>query len=252
MSIRTRLGSLALAVAGVLALPTLAQAAVPGGYPTQVITRPLTAPQQMAEITASYDRLVFLGMDSNGVGVSGRYGIDNKLEVSVATGLRLNPNGGWNEAISVGAAYSLLDTNGLDLAARLDAPLNFGGGDVLNQVTISTPLRWQAAPKIALRAGDGLLSIFPGDDTYTTLTGNVAGEYQVNDKLALGLGTELFQLQLTGDGDYTRTVADALPLRIYGLYAVSQAIDVFARVTSMDVGEAGNFHQLSVGANVRF
>lgn len=235
-----------------LGLPALASAAVPGGYPTQLITRPLTAPQQMAEITASYDRVVFLGFDSNGVGVSGRYGINNKLEVNVATGLRLNPNGGWNEGIAVGAGYSLLDTDGFDVAARIDVPLNFGGGDVLNQVALSAPLRWQLAPKIALRAGDGLLSIYPGDNTYTTLTGNIAGEYQVNEKLAVGLGTELFSFQLTGDGDFTRTVADAVPLRLYGLYAISQAIDVFARVTSLDVGEAGDFHQLSVGANVRF
>lgn len=233
-------------------VPSLAMAAIPGSYPSQLITRPLTAPGHMAEATATIDRVVFLGTDAHGLGLGARYGIDDRLEVNVGTGLRLNPNAGWGENISIGAGYSLLDSDGFDVAARLDIPLNFAGGDVLNAVLVSVPLRWQFAPKLAFRAGDGLLGIYPGSDTYTLLTGNVAVEYQANEKLAVGLGTQLFALQVTGKGDYGSTIADAVHLRLYGLYAVSKVLDVFARFQSIDVGDTGDFYTVGAGVNVRF
>lgn len=228
-----------------------ASAADTSTYPTEIIHRPLTLPGGMVELTGSLQRAVFLGFDATGLGLGASYGINNKVEVSAATGFGIDPDVDWGKSLALGAGYSVVDTAGLDLAIRLAVPLDFDkNAEVLSTVSLGADTRLQLTPKLALRAGQGLLQIYT-DPSYTMVNGNVAVEFQASPQLGVGFGTQLFSFQLTGDGDFSSTIADVFPFRLYGLYAVNHALDVFASFSTVDTGALGDFNVSQLGVNFR-
>jgi hypothetical protein len=248
------LASRALLLAGTAA--TLLSASVAMGqeatpYPTAIIHRPLTLPGGMMELTASAQRAVFLGFDASSIGLAARYGISQRLEFGVGSGLGIDPDIEWSKGLSLGAGFTVLDTVPFDLALRVDIPLDFHkNAEVLNTVILGADTRLQLTPKLALRAGHGLLQVRT-DPSYTTIDGNVAVEVQVSPQFGVGFGTRLFSVQLTGGGDYGNSIVDIFPFKLYGLFAVNHALDIFASFSTLDTGAMGDFNVAQAGINVR-
>lgn len=230
---------------------SVASAADTASYPTEIIARPLTLPAGMLALTGSVQRAAFFGASATGLSLGAGYGVSQELEVSLNTGLGIAPDVAWGKRLVLGVGYTVMDTTALDIAIRLGVPLGFAkGGKLLNVIALGVDTRLQLTPKIALRAGQDLFRVHL-DPNFTTVNGNVGIEFQASPQFGIGLSTQLFSVQLTGDGDFTNTIVDAIPFRLYGVFAVSHALDIFASFSSVDTGSLGDFNETSVGVNFR-
>src|SRR5690606_27899665 len=117
-------------------------------------------------------------------------------------------------------------------------------------VVLEAPTRFLATDKIFVFGGNDLLPI-NFDPSAVNLNVNVGGGFQITPELVATLDTQVVSLAISGDGNETTSFGDFIPVSVNGLYAISNVLDVFAGVDFPSIEDAGDFYQISAGANFR-
>ena len=224
-------------------------------YPTELIFRPLTLPAGMAEVTPdiSYAQIDFgLGsVDATALGLFARYGVTDQLEVGLATSLLVDPEFEWGESLIVRGAFSVYDTEMIDIAPALTVPLSFADGeDVLPGIILGADTRILLNEMLFVLVGQNLLPI-GFDPSAVNIDVNLAGGVQITPQVAALLTTQPLSLAVSGDGNETTHYGDFIPIGLQGLFAINHQVDAFLRADFPSIEDAGDFFILSAGANVR-
>jgi len=225
-------------------------------YPSDVIDRPLTLPGGMLEVGLglAYASLSVAGVsaDATSAGVSARYGVGNKIMVGVDTSLGIDPDFEWGESLGLGVSYLAVDQKKLDVRAGVSTDLNFAdGADVFSGVNIDAATRFKVNNAIALTGGSGLLSIRTSDPSQVDADINVGVLLQAIPKLAISVETQLVSLGITGDGNETTHLGDAIPVTIQVGYTPQPKLDVILTAAFPSVEDAGDFYIIGLGALYR-
>jgi len=236
--------SLLLAVATVcLPLTALAEP-----YPRAVISRPLTLPEGMMDGTV---RATIQEGGHVGLWGASRYGLTERIDGFVGTGVTLHPSLGWGRIIDLGAAMRLASDDALDAAAGLRVPLSLAtGAKVLNVLALDALFRYRSTERLAITVGRGFVPITLDPGTLGLgLTVEVG--YQASPQVWASVATDVMHLALVGKGTVSTTALDFWPVRLELSVTPDDYTDVFGGVHFLDLGEAGDTWAIVVGATYR-
>jgi len=194
-------------------------------YSTAANERPLTKPAGMTQINATAN-----AVGTKSVGLSVDYGITDTMDVSVGLpSFVLGEGGGLQKAVGVGLGYGLVDGDELDVAAGLNAPLNFEGGDVLPMIGVDADTRYLLMDgALAIRTGHGLLSYSLLEGGGLTIGLNLGLTYQITDAINFDVDTPLMSM---ADGN-TTSIADAQVIDV-GFGYNMESIDIGLKTTNV-------------------
>ncbi|HAN31005.1 MAG TPA: hypothetical protein DCQ06_05355 [Myxococcales bacterium] len=231
-----KLMSLVIAFGFVLSIAASAFAA---DYPTEVNKRPLTLPG--GTWSASADIGLSNSFESIGMGLKGAYAVNDEVQINLGYNLALQEFE-LGKGLDLGVNYGVLNDGNFRLAPSMSLPLNFGDGDTLPVINIGVDARFNLMnDKLALYFGHDLLQIGIADgQSGYAINIPVGAGYQINANINLRLDLWLATI---ADGN-TTSIADATPVTLTGVYAISNKMDVGMRA-SMDAQNAGD--TLSIG-----
>lgn len=223
-------------------------------YPQELIFRPLTLPAGMIEVRPSLSFFKIVLVDDTFIllnaGVA--YGVTDKIEVGLNTGLLLSPDVDWSESIGLYGAFSAIDGDKLDLAPSLSTSLDFAdGADVFSGVSIGAGLRYLLSDKLFVRAGQNLLDIIVAPDAGARLNINAGIGFQATPQLAVVADLNMISLKLFGDAVGDSTFFDPFGVTLTGLFAVSNKLDAYAQISLPSIADAGDIYLVTLGANFR-
>jgi len=180
----------------------------------------------------------------------GSLGLLGLLEVGINTSFQIHPAGDWNRDFVLGASTGVLSTALVDLAPKLEIPLNFkSGAKKLNTAIISASTRIKLTDQISILAGDAFLPIqFDPMTLYAAV--NVGLGFQANDQLGLRLDTTLANIKLKDDAGTTTHLGDATPVTITAIYAGSEMLDLVLIVGTADVQNFDTIINVNIGAQI--
>jgi predicted porin len=212
-----------------------------GDYPTEENERALIG-QQGLQLDANLGK----ADGSMGIGAGASYGINEKMSASAAWGgMTFGDAGALQKAIALGAAYSLMDGDELDLAAGLNLPLSFEEGAAMS-VGIDMNTRYLLMDgKLAIKTGDGLITYTTGDAGGLGLGLNLGLAYQVNENINAGFGTNIMSMA----GGATTFIGDAIPVSLDVGYNMDD-IDVLLGI-DMDAKAASDTLGFGLGVSYR-
>ena len=213
-----------------------------GDYSTEENDRALIGPQGL-QLDANLGK----ADGSMGIGAGASYGINEKMSASAAwAGMTFGDAGAVQKAIALGAAYSLMDSDDLDLAAGLNLPLSFEEGAAMS-VGVDMNTRYLLMDgKLAIKAGDGLITYTTGDFGGLGLGLNLGVAYQVNENINAGLGTNIMSQAAGADMTF---IGDAIPVSLDVGYNMDD-IDVLLGV-DMDAKAASDTMGFGLGVSYR-
>lgn len=225
-------------------------------WPSELTLRPLVLGKGMIEARGglSYARITILDTSASATGLAlgAGYGVTDKIEAGLSTGLGIDPEFDWSKSIGLYGNYLVIDQAKLDVAAGISTALNFqDGADVLGGFSINAPTRFLINDKIFVFGGDGLVPIGISDPSSVSLNLNVGAGFQATPKLAVTLDTQIVHLKLTGDANATTSLADFIPIGLRALFAVNNQLDAQLILAFPDVANAGDFMTLFAGVNYR-
>ncbi len=193
-----------------------------------------------------------MSSSATGLAVGAGYGITDKIEAGLSTGLGIDPDVEWSESLGLYGAYSLHDTAKMDIAPSVSTALNFAdGADVLSGFSIGAGFRYLISDKLFARAGNNLLNLGIAPEVGLQLNVNAGVGFQATPELAVAVDLNMMSIKLFGDAVPDSTFFDPFGLTLTGLYAISNKIDAYAQVLLPSIADAADFYGLSVGANIR-
>lgn len=231
-------------------------------YPSALIDRPLTLPAGMIEVRPSLQYLNLTITDplsgasasfsATGLGVGVGYGITDKIEAGLSTGLGIDPDVEWSESIGLYGAFSAIDTAKMDIAPSVSTELDFAdGADVLSAISIGAGFRYLVSDKLFVRAGNNLLNLVIAPDAGLQLNVNGGIGFQATPELAIAADLNMISLKVFGDAVGDSTFFDPFGLTLTGLYAISNKLDAYVQIALPSIADAADIYGISVGANVR-
>jgi len=198
-------------------------------YPTEVNKRPLTLPGGAWSAGVGLD--LTNKFESVGMTFSGAYAVNDTLQVGVACDQPIT-DFALSKDLTLGANYGVINDGALRLAPSLSLPLSFAeGSDVLPSMTVGVDGRYNLMnDQLALYFGHGFF-------TYD-LTGKSWGiglplgiGYQIDANINARIDTTLANINEAA----TTSIADATPLRVSVVYAMSSKMDVGVSVAMADL-----------------
>jgi len=207
-------------------------------YPLELIKRPLTLPAGMAEINVAGTYIRMKGFDATiGVGGGIGYGITDQLDLGVVSGYTIKPDAAWSKEITPTLRLSLMDTDKLDLAAGVSAPINLNdGADKLSEIDVDLLGRYLLSDNLAITFGEGLLPIGIKPSFALALNLNVGILFQMMPNLALDLTTQIAHIKLKSDTDANVIFGkDAIPVDAMFRYSLNPKFDILVGVDFPDL-----------------
>lgn len=226
-------------------------------YPTDMIDRPLTLVGGMVELGLglSHQRFSVAGMGDTSVTAAGfgaAYGLGDKIQVGVSTGLTIDPDFDWSENLGVSIGYLAVDQKSLDVRPGVSTQLSFAdGADAFNGFELDAFTRLLLNKSIAITAGQGLLAVRTSDPSAVDLNLRVGVLAQVVSKLAVTLNSEVASLAVSGDGNETTHWGDRVPLDLAVYYSPNNKLDVGLLLSFSSVDAAGDDYTLGLAAAFR-
>lgn len=225
------------------------QVSVASSYPTAVNKRPFTLPAYTAEFGG--DMKVGTTSDSLAVDyVHLNYGVTDDFQLGLSWfGFeipKLNPT----RSLNANAGYFLFATDYAASMASLEVPFHFDS-QVVRNVSFAMPTVFPIVGDFSILAFySGLLDFnFNEGVVRTSMSLPIAFCYQVDSRLALDLSSQLAKFEFSDrENSYFFNRA---PLRLKGLYSVTNAFDVFASTGFDDVFNAKDTFTVTFGAQVR-
>jgi hypothetical protein len=248
-------------------------------WPTQYILRTLNAAKGMLEVGGFLNIGLVKDSDTTiGVDLQGRYGINEKLEALFAyqgssffpggSGITLSPDSEFKGTLALGVGYSALQGSAggkLDLEPKGAVLYDLLGESAV--LAVGADVRYKISDKLWIGTPQnrpGLVVTLKGQEIAIPMVGTIEISpiffdlplgigFQVNDNLHLQANTQLFRLALNDDaGDSAFIAADFLTLDIEALYAVSNKLDIRAKLNLGELKDsAGDFTGISIGAAIR-
>jgi hypothetical protein len=226
-----------VALAGVAALGGMAMAEV--NQPQEIIDRPLTTPASQVNLEADLG-ITFTDPSYTGMTLNAGYGINDKFDVGVGYGFAIDPSEAKGD-LAFGAGYSLIGEENFAVAARVNAGYNFLAEGV-DPLGLGAEVRFKLSKQLAIYAPAPqlVITLDPIDDglgneyspIYITLP--VAVGFQAAPQLFVYANTTIADIEIK---DSTTGVwgADFIPLTVGGFFSPSNAIDVGAAVSFIDL-----------------
>ncbi len=205
-----------------------------GGYPQEIIARPLTLP--MSAWQASLAINTNESFDGIGTTLGFLYGVSDKLNAGVQYGFTLDPSE-FKGPLLVDVLFSFLTDDSMEAVATGQV-----GYDLLAEGL--APL--QAGVLVQYNLNDKMAIITPGNQLFVTLDPiqvldvevspifiqlPVAFGYQVNNQIYAEAGTNLGIIEIS-DADTQFIFADFIPIAISGFFSPDNTIDVGASLST--------------------
>jgi opacity protein-like surface antigen len=214
-----------LATSAMLLVPTLAAAEV--NQPQEIIDRPRTTPG--GQITVGGDLgLVVIDGNPIGLGLSGLYGVDDKIEVGAAYGFSLKDFEIKGD-LGVHAAYSFLDAGALTAAADIGVGYNIFG-EALDPLAVGVEAQFKLGDKAAVFTPGKQLSIGLEDPNAINLALPVGIGFQAAPNIYAAVQTQVLNIGIS-EADSGFIFADYLPLSLGATFSPSNTLDVGASIT---------------------
>lgn len=209
------------------------------------------------------------------VGITDRLQVELGTSFSISEGrlpgtLDFRPStASWDRNLNVRLSYLALDTETFDVAPAIAVPFHIDAGsrtvhvpgsnqvfrvedqtDVVELVAVETPARWTLGRHVWLEGGRDLATIStdPGA-AFVSFVGGLG--VQASASFATVLDMNFAELVFDGQGADTRTLDDAVPLRLTGLLALCRWADLTGGLTLRDARDGFDFYQLRIGVTVR-
>lgn len=216
-------------------------------YPQEVIERPLTLNDGMAQLRGAIVRTTgdfgFISITIFTAEVEALYGITDKLEAGVGFGFSLG--GDFIDPFDIRILglhlrYLAADTETWDVAPTLSFPINLGDGDALNGFTIGAESRVKLNDFVALVFGQNFLELYGlSDDAGVVINIEGGVGFQI-DEMFYG---QLLVSPLSMSSDGTRDLSDSLPFALTLTASPSNMVDIGVGVAS-DLQHLGDIYSL--------
>ena len=231
-----------------LALPT-AHAAKVADYPIRESRRPLTLPRGIVEIEGAVPISIADNQVGLAFGMGASAGLSRTVDLGVATGFQITPEGGWNRTAVVQTHVLVKDGKKLDFAPGLVLPID--GGDF--GFVVDLPFRVAFNKAIYLTFGQGAIPVVLGDNPAVSVVGNAGLGVQLGKSTVLLGEMEVFTVQLTPE-TASSAVWNNLGMQLGVQHSPSQRADVGVMVGLNDIVPAvGNLAgEVNVYGRVRF
>ena len=234
----------------------------PGGYPEELVLRPIVLPPLMGEGTlalhASHLESQVLWALEPGVAFAPLRG----LELAVAADLGLGTFSTLTfDHLGFAAHYAVVAGDPVSFAPGLSVRLCFDSftcPDLPSELHIDATMHVLLGRRVLLVAGDDLIhrmehTPVTGLTWFVNLALNAHVYFQVAPPFAVGVGTQLFSIALGGTGNTSRVLfKDYLPLDLRASYAVTRWLDLAVDFDAADLEHASDFWDLRLLAAARF
>ncbi len=164
-----------------------------GKYPTQERLRPLVLPDGMGEVGLGIDYTNIASTDFVNLGAGFGFGIGDKVEVGLATGLALVPDVAWTESVTLRGHYLAVDGKKFDWAPGVLLPISFQQGAPFG-VVLDLPGRLLVGDRAFLYFGNGAIPITISPDFALSIVGNGGVGVQFSKITALMVGLNVFDV----------------------------------------------------------
>ena len=237
--------ALGIASAAVLA-PSLAMADV--NQPQEIIDRPRTTPAGQITVGADIISLITVDGTPTGLGLSGKYGVNDKLEVGAMYGFSLKEFEIKGD-LNIGAAYSLLNAGNLTMSA--DVMLGYDLlAEGLNPLVAGLEAQYKLGPQMAVYMPGTHLSVaLDGDPKPITFGLPVGFAYQAAPNIHAFAQTELARLSISNSSTVIFG-ADYIPLTIGAWFSPSNTMDFGAALNWFDLKELSGDPYISLHARL--
>jgi hypothetical protein len=214
-------------------------------YPSELLYRPLTLPAGLWRVQAGGvgSWLGLLPGGSFGLSglAAGAYGLTDRLELSAGAALESIPVARL-DSVAAGATYLWVDSEAVDVAARLEVEVTQLAPFLGLNVHLGLPGRILVTDGLFLTFGDRLLQLSTiGSPIFPAL--QLGAGLQVAGGAAVLLGTDLF-LALYNS---SRAMATSFPLDLRVAVALSRALDLDVRLHTANIFRPLLFASASVG-----
>jgi hypothetical protein len=204
--------------------------------PPEVVARPATLPRGMIAMTLAggYDSAHVLGirvLSATSLGLDVRRGMTSRLELSLSTGVAVDPDPGWTRDAGLGFAYRAWQRDTVELVPSLAVPLSFHSGvDLTSTLVLGAGLRWHVTPCVLLTAGERLIPLPIRPALAFDLGADAAIAVQLGPRWALIGQAVLGEVTLVGQTDRGVTPWHHLASVVRLVYATRFALDAAIEV----------------------
>ena len=212
-----------------LLVPTFAAAEV--NQPQEIIDRPRTTPG--GQITLGADLGMFV-VDTTpiGLGLSGLYGVDDKIEIGVGYGFALKEFEAKGD-LGVRAAYNFLSAGNLTAAG--DIGLGYGfGSEALAPLGLGVEAQLKLGDQLAVFTPGQQLSIGLEEPNAIDFGLPVGVAYQAAPNIHVAVQTKVLNIGIS-ETDSGFIFADYLPLSIGATFSPSNTLDIGASISWLDL-----------------
>lgn len=222
---------------GIAASASMALADV--NQPQEIIMRPLTTPGGQITVGGDVAILIIPDLDTGiGLGFSGRYGLDEKIEVGAGYGLALAPEFDAKGDLFVAGAYNIMEGN-LSVSADIQTGYDLFS-ETVDPLEIGARVRFRLNDQLAIQSGGGQLNIaLDGDPKPITLDVPVGVAYQASPALYAFLNTNLASISIS-ESETLVFGSDFIPLQVGAFFSPSNTMDVGASIGWFDLKEASD------------
>lgn len=214
-------------------------------HPTQFTLRPRTNPQEELSLGFEVSRYQFGDVSSVLALASARYGLSRDAELSLQYGFTLREfetKGG----LVLGGAYDLLRSNTLSIAADASFGYNLLTKALLPvRLGLETQVNLLDTLTIGTR-GQQLSIALEGDTKPIDFILPVTLTYQVQSRVAAGLGTTLMSLGLA-ESSSMYLLDDYFPFELFVMTAISRSVDLGANVTFVNLQATSDIFYATLG-----
>lgn len=205
------------------------------------------------ELHASFDYIdvpdTLGGESASTVATTLAYAAHERLEIGLATTFQIRPDTDWSETLVPRVTASLVEGEHYDVGLNVDAVTEFDGSASVTESRVGLPLRFVRGDWVFLTGFNSLLWNF--DSERVELRANVAVGYQLSERQAIRLDTQLFSLGLR-NAESGVLIADAIPLGFSYFVSTSIHQDLNITFTLPDAAEGIDFFTFSLNSLSRF
>lgn len=222
---------------GVAASASFALADV--NQPQEIIMRPLTTPASQITVGGDVGFLIVPDVDTGiGLGISGRYGVDDKIEVGAAYGLSLAPEFEAKGDFQVEGAFNIMEGN---LAVAANATTGYDLlGETVDPLGVGARVRFRLNDTLAITSPGSQLSIaLDGDPKPITLGIPVGVAFQASPQIYAFVNTEIANISIS-NSETKVFGSDYIPLNVGAFFSPSNTMDLGASIAWFDLKEASD------------
>jgi hypothetical protein len=227
-------------------------------FPTAVIKRPFTPPQGSLEVSGAMKFGNHTG-DAGAVApdmaslssLSARFGLTDDLSVGVSWDGFLIPKMNPTKSFTAGLGFFVGANKFAATMVSVDVPVHFNS-DAVRNVRFAAPTAFGIAPNVSILAFyDGLVDFrFAGKKYEASFNLPIKVGYQATEKLWVDASTNLATFEV-GSQKGHNYIWQKAPVKVRGLYAITNSFDVVADVGFDNVVKPKETFAFTLGLNYR-